>query len=59
MLSSHAKPQLYNSEVQPPIKLEVAHGSSEYEYGVNTIEEAEKQSDSKMYENKKIMKENR
>ena len=47
----------YNREEKPPIDLNIACGSAVYEYGKNTVFEAEKIADSNMYLHKKRIKE--
>ena len=47
----------YNTEQEPPIPLNIACGTSVYEYGKNSVDEAEKLADSRMYTHKKRIKE--
>ncbi|SCW44348.1 diguanylate cyclase (GGDEF) domain-containing protein [Ruminococcaceae bacterium YRB3002] len=47
----------YNAEENPPIPLNIACGTATYEYGKNTVREAEKLADSRMYTDKKKLKE--
>lgn len=47
----------YNAEQKPPIPLNIACGVATYVPGTNTVEEAEKLADSRMYIHKKRIKE--
>ncbi|MBO4460335.1 MAG: diguanylate cyclase [Clostridiales bacterium] len=47
----------YNQGQNPPIPLYIACGVASYEYGINTVEEAEKLADSRMYMHKRRIKE--
>ena len=48
--------EVYNSSQNPPIPLIIAHGMAEYDYSSKNPEAAERLADSRMYENKKLLK---
>ena len=52
-----AEIERYNKEENPPIPLNIACGIAAYENGTNTVGEAEKLADTRMYTDKKRLKE--
>ena len=48
--------QDYNDSENPPVKLSIAHGATEYEYALKDTESAIRTADSLMYEDKQRMK---
>lgn len=48
--------QEYNSSEDPPVKLSIAHGATEYKYALKDTESAIRTADSLMYEDKQHMK---
>lgn len=46
----------YNQRENPPVHLQIAHGTAEYNCSSRNPEEAEKLADSRMYENKRSLK---
>ena len=52
-----AQIERYNREEKPPVPLRIACGTASYENGLNTVSESEKLADSRMYDQKKLIKE--